>query len=155
MKISMVEGKVRSSSSPTLCRSLQLLDRLKSWVGAALPTLIPIFAFLVGMYVGFWAMTAILVFAIAHYAYRKRPVDPRTSEQSRQAEEINRWKQQFTLLVVVAGLMVWRSLLDSTIVDDAEHMCEALVRGDRGDYEDRGRCEGILTRIQRDPTSYY
>lgn len=131
-----------------------MLDRFKNSVGATLPTLIPIFAFLVGMYVGFWAMTAILVFAIAQYAYRKRPVDPRSSEQSRQAEEIDRWKQQFTLLVVVAALMVWHSLLDSSIADDAERMCGALVRGERGDHDDRDRCEGILSKIQGGQTGY-
>lgn len=131
-----------------------MLHRLKNWVGASLPTLIPIFAFLVGMRAGFWIMNSLVVFAIAYYAYRKRQTEPRWIENPQQTEEIKKWQWQFTLLLFVACFMIWRGLQDASVVKDSERLCRSMVSGDRGDYEDRDRCEGILNKIKGNPNIY-
>ena len=106
-----------------------MIDRLGKWLEKAMPTLIFIFAIFVGMKIGFWAQSAIIIWAIVHYAFR--------GEAS--AEKL---KQQIVLLSLYAAIMAYASLNTRQTLRKIEDICEEQAR------EDDDQCSRILYEIQ-------
>lgn len=106
-----------------------MLNRISSCLERALPTLIFIFAFFVGMQVGFWAQSAIIIWAIVHYAFRGEP-------------SVEKLKQQMVLLSVYAAIMAYASLTNRQTLSKIENICEEQSR------EDEDQCSRILYEIR-------
>lgn len=106
-----------------------MIDRLGKWLEKAMPTLIFLFAFAVGMKLGLWAQSAIIIWAIAHYAFRGDP-------------SVYHLKQQMTLLIIYAALMAYASLNTRQTLRKIEDICEEQAR------EDDDQCSRILYEIQ-------
>lgn len=104
-------------------------DRISGWLKSALPTLIFMFAFFVGMKFGFWAQSAIIIWAIAFYAFHGEP----------SAEKL---KQQIVLLTLYAAIMAYASLNTRHTLQKIEDICEENAR------EDEDECSRILYEIR-------
>ncbi len=113
-----------------------MLERNSGWIKSAAPTLIFIFAFVVGMKVGFWAQSAIIIWAIIHYAFRDEA----------DAEKV---KQQIILLSAYAAIMAYASLNVQQTLRKIEDICEETSR------EDDDKCSRILYEIRYAETSDY
>ncbi len=81
------------------------------------------------MKVGFWAQSAIIIWAIVHYAFRDEA----------DAEKV---KQQIVLLSIYAALMAYASLNTHQTLRKIEDICEETSR------EDEDECSRILYEIR-------
>lgn len=106
-----------------------MLDRFSKWLEPALPTLIFIFAIVIGVKLGFWAQNVIIIWAIVYYALRGEP----TTE---------RLQKQLLLLALYAAVMAYANLNTRTTLLRIEGICEEESRV----YEDK--CSRILWEIQ-------
>ncbi len=113
-----------------------MLERISGWLKSALPTLIVIFAFSVGMQIGFWAQSAIIIWAIAYYAFRGEP-------------SVEKLKQQIVLLTLYAAIMAYASLNTRQTLGNIEDICEEKSR------EDEDQCSRILYEIRDGGRSDY
>lgn len=117
-------------------RGAVMIERIQQWLDKAMPTLIFIFAFAVGMKLGLWAQSAIIIWAIAHYAFRGDP-------------SVDHLKQQMILLIIYAALMAYASLNTRQTLRKIEDICEEKAR------EDDDQCSRILWEIQDGGRSDY
>lgn len=106
-----------------------MIERIQQWLAKAMPTLIFIFAFAVGMKLGFWAQSAIIIWAIAYYSFRGDP-------------SVDHLKQQMMLLTIYAALMTYASLNTRQTLRKVEDICEETAR------ENEDQCSRILWEIQ-------
>lgn len=113
-----------------------MIERIQQWLEKAMPSLIFIFAFAVGMKLGFWAQSAIIIFAIAHYSFRGDP-------------SADHLKQQLMLLILYSALMSYASLNTRQTLRKIEDICEERAR------EDNDQCSRILYEIRDKGRSEY
>ncbi len=113
-----------------------MIERIQQWLEKAMPTLILIFAFAVGMKLGFWAQSAIIIWAIVHYAFRGEASTEKLS-------------QQIVLLALYASIMAYGSLITRQTLGNIEDICEEQAR------EEEDECSRILWEIQDGGRSDY
>lgn len=113
-----------------------MIGRIQQWLEKAMPTLIFIFAIFVGMKIGFWAQSAIIIWAIVYYALRGEP-------------NAERLQNQLLLLTLYAAIMAYGSLSTRETLRKIEDICEEQAR------EDEDQCSRILWEIQDGGRSDY
>jgi hypothetical protein len=106
-----------------------MLDRSRKRLETALPTLIFMFAILIGLKFGFWAQNAIIIWAIVYYALRGEP----TAE---------RLQNQLLLLALYAAVMAYANLNTRATLLKIEDICEEESR------VDEDQCSRILWEIR-------
>lgn len=106
-----------------------MIGRIQQWLEKAIPTLIFIFAIFVGMKIGFWAQSAIIIWAIVYYALRGEP-------------NAERLQNQLLLLAMYAAIMAYASLNTREALKQIEDICEENSR----EYDDQ--CSRILYEIK-------
>lgn len=106
------------------------------WLKAAAPTFIFIVSLIAGIKFGFWAQSAIIIAAIAFYAFK--------GEVTRELLQ-----QQFMLLILYSAIMAYASLTSWQTFRKIEAVCE------EEDRSDDDQCSRILWEIHDGGRDYY